>query len=362
MKPGRTKRRAFAFGPLPLPLLLLLLFEAPAVAADVAQAARGQAPASGDSTSAASHFERGARAYESGRFDEAIASFEHAYALDPEPILLFNIAQAYRRLGNTEQALHHYRRYHDSAPPNAPDQADAERRIVELEAARTSAGPGVTSPNQRVVLGAPPAAADRASTIVRSTAAPSSTRDSADSGRRWRVGVEGGAAIPRFQGPVEIDSYISYAARALAGYRFGSGQTLVEVGGSVSITSITYRHTDAAMKESASALVGSAARVEVIHALSSRISVAGELLAGVTWWTGLGLDNPFTVEGAAASGPLPMPWARVAIGLHGYLVPAKLFVYVQPAFAFYKPLDDGLRQNVSSVTTVDLPIGMGYLF
>jgi len=139
--------------PLPLSLLLLIL----ATTASAAGRARGApAPASapGAPASAATAFERGAHAYDLGRFDEAIVHFEQAYALDPAPILLFNIAQAYRRLGKPEQALGYYRRYRDLAPANAPDRADAERRIIELERARASSGASA-APADRQTAAAP---------------------------------------------------------------------------------------------------------------------------------------------------------------------------------------------------------------
>jgi hypothetical protein len=179
--------------------------------------------------------------------------------------------------------------------------------------------------------------------------------------RRWRVGVEAGVAIPRFHGAGDLETPASFGARALAGYRFAPGRTLFEVGGAVSVVPISYRHA-VTMDRSRSMLIGGAGRLEVSHPLSRRISVAGELLAGIVWWAGLGDGNPFTEDGVAASGPVPMASARLAIGLQVHLWPARLFAYVQPALTFHKPLDDGLGRSISSVTTVDLPIGIGYVF
>jgi hypothetical protein len=329
--------------------------------------------AAGDPQAASPHFERGARSYDLGRFDEAIASFERAYALDPAPILLFNIAQAYRRLGNTERALHYYRRYLESVPATAGDRADVERRVRELERERerarepaaggvrpeASAGGAVASSGR--VAATPAAAAAAGGVSMNAPPADDPTAEAAVGPRRWRIGVEAGVAIPRFQGGGDLESPASFAARALAGYRFAPGRTTFEVGGAVSVIPITYRHA-ITMDHSRSVLIGGAGRLEVSHPLSRRISVAGELLAGIVWWAGLGEGNPFTEDGVAASGPVPMASARLAIGLQVHLLPARLFAYLQPALAFYKPLDDGLGRSISSVTTVDLPIGIGYVF
>src|SRR5687767_577931 len=49
--------------------------------------------------------------YRQGRLELAIQKFARAHELAGEPILLFNIAQAYRRLGHRRLAVSHYRRF-----------------------------------------------------------------------------------------------------------------------------------------------------------------------------------------------------------------------------------------------------------
>src|SRR4051794_36947968 len=56
-------------------------------------------------------FDSGVRHYNLGHFQDAIVDFEKAYNIDPAPILLFNIAQSHRQLGDKERALFFYRRY-----------------------------------------------------------------------------------------------------------------------------------------------------------------------------------------------------------------------------------------------------------
>jgi tetratricopeptide (TPR) repeat protein len=88
---------------------------------------------SGDPKAAGRHYRKGTTEYNIGHFENAIAEFEKAYAISPQPILLYNIAQSHRQLGNHERALFFYRRYLEGAP-NAPNRADIERRMHELEA------------------------------------------------------------------------------------------------------------------------------------------------------------------------------------------------------------------------------------
>jgi tetratricopeptide (TPR) repeat protein len=80
------------------------------------------------------HFRRGATEYNLGHFQEAIAEFEKAYQLDPSPILLFNIGQAHRKLGNGSQAIFFFRRYLNE-DPETKDRPKVEQWIHELEEA-----------------------------------------------------------------------------------------------------------------------------------------------------------------------------------------------------------------------------------
>jgi tetratricopeptide (TPR) repeat protein len=75
----------------------------------------------------------GVSAFNLGRFADASALFEKAYKLDPAPILLFNIGQSERRLGNNERALFFYRRFLAEAPADAPERKEVEERVAELE-------------------------------------------------------------------------------------------------------------------------------------------------------------------------------------------------------------------------------------
>jgi tetratricopeptide (TPR) repeat protein len=99
-------------------LILALLVGASEVAAAEGDAAEAL------SAEGVAHFRR-------GEYTQAIEAFEASYALRPLPELLYDLAQAYRRLGNCEQALGYYRRYFEHAPPGSlRDKAAA--RIAEL--------------------------------------------------------------------------------------------------------------------------------------------------------------------------------------------------------------------------------------
>jgi tetratricopeptide (TPR) repeat protein len=136
--------RAMIARALPLVALVLLavvlLGSAPAVIAE------------DDIAAARTHWQRGTRLYEVGDYREALDEFKAAHVAKPDPAFLYNIAQCHRQLGEAEQAITLYKRFL-AASPNAPNRAEVERRVVELEdelAARknTASSPVAPSPAQ----------------------------------------------------------------------------------------------------------------------------------------------------------------------------------------------------------------------
>lgn len=61
-------------------------------------------------------FVSGSSLYEEGRYREAIDAWEAGYSLSRRPLFLFNIANAYERLGDLRQAIHSLESYRSLAP------------------------------------------------------------------------------------------------------------------------------------------------------------------------------------------------------------------------------------------------------
>lgn len=78
-------------------------------------------------------FQRSRELYREGRFREAADLLEEAYALDPAPTLLYNLARALESDGDFEGAVEAYRDY-IAADPTADDRPAIERRIQNIEA------------------------------------------------------------------------------------------------------------------------------------------------------------------------------------------------------------------------------------
>jgi hypothetical protein len=91
-----------------------------------------------DETSAAREHAQKAKAFmDLGKYGEAAAEYEAAYADKQDPTLLLNLAQAYRLAGNGNKAIFFYRKYLQHVP-KSPYRADIEEKITALEKAGAS--------------------------------------------------------------------------------------------------------------------------------------------------------------------------------------------------------------------------------
>lgn len=88
-------------------------------------------------------FRNGADLYDEGRYEDAIAAWQEAYNLSKQPVLLFNIANAYERLGRYQESYDALNRYRAFAPES--EREAIERRLVNLEA-RLKEQPTTTTP------------------------------------------------------------------------------------------------------------------------------------------------------------------------------------------------------------------------
>ena len=88
-------------------------------------------------TSSQAYFEDAERAYALGDFALAVEDLEKAYELDPHHEYLFDLAQAYRFLGNAKNARFFYKRYlvlAERSGTDAPNRTEVEQYIAELDA------------------------------------------------------------------------------------------------------------------------------------------------------------------------------------------------------------------------------------
>jgi tetratricopeptide (TPR) repeat protein len=79
------------------------------------------------------HVRRAAAMYRAGDFLEAANELSIAYTMQPQPVFLFNIAQAYRKALHARAAIAMYQRFIEVAPTNAL-AIDAQGHIQDMEA------------------------------------------------------------------------------------------------------------------------------------------------------------------------------------------------------------------------------------
>jgi len=78
------------------------------------------------------HYDRATRAFDVGKYQEAIEEYQKAYEIGGDPAMLYNIAQAYRLNDQPADALRFYRRYLQRQP-NAHNREYVDRKIADLE-------------------------------------------------------------------------------------------------------------------------------------------------------------------------------------------------------------------------------------
>ena len=90
-------------------------------------------PARADSDRARALFTEGSKLYNLGDYQAALDAFKRAYLEKPDPVLLFNLAQTWRRLGDKLKAVGNYRAYLRESP-DAPNAEEVQKLVLRLDA------------------------------------------------------------------------------------------------------------------------------------------------------------------------------------------------------------------------------------
>lgn len=138
-------------------------------------------------------FNAGVAAFDAGRFEDALWSFQRAYDRSGRAQLLYNVAQCHDRMRQDEQALANFERYLELVP-NASNRMQVEARMVVLREAiaRRNAPPVVATQVATVPTPSEVAAADAASKPVPAPSRP--TERPSHRGRRIAL-IAGSAAV-----------------------------------------------------------------------------------------------------------------------------------------------------------------------
>ena len=106
--------------------LTLLFASAPCLRADAAPRA------SEETRKASEAYKEGTAAFNLGQWDKAIEAWQRGYKLKPDSVFLYNIAQAYRKAGDLDQAVFFYKNFLRNTS-NAPNRDEVAGWIDQLE-------------------------------------------------------------------------------------------------------------------------------------------------------------------------------------------------------------------------------------
>jgi tetratricopeptide (TPR) repeat protein len=305
---------------------------------------------------AAKHADLAIKYYNMGRFDQAIAEYEKAYDIDPDPLLLYNLGQAHRRKGDGERAIFFYRRYLQMAP-DATDREAVQKKIAELERERQTAAPRLPPPSPPLPSSAPLIIPSLATPTLPDPAPVTAEASDIDDSLGLRVSLSAGPAWPRFSGrSLSVPVLGSVRAAVVAALPAGGGA--LDLGGSIAFIPVPYQPVErAGAPESRSFLFGLFAVAGYRRPLGSGFWAGGQADLGVALWSGLDEGNPFTQGNGAATGALPLPAFRGAMSVL-YRISHPVWLWLGPAYQVAVPVTAGLKEAVSAVHLFEVTAGV----
>ena len=94
------------------------------------------------------HYQKGLKAYQAGRYQDAILELKKAYLLVRKPALLLNIARTYQRLGDNELTIFFYRRFLKEAAPDDKQRPEVEKALKDLDMGGDTTAPATAPPTE----------------------------------------------------------------------------------------------------------------------------------------------------------------------------------------------------------------------
>lgn len=229
-------------------------------------------------------FLRGQAAYERGDYEDSVEAWEAGYALDPRPLLQYNLGQAYERLGELPKAVSAFETYLENASPSDPNQ---QRARAQLAAIRERLGR-----TSIVVAGGP----EGATILI----------DGEDHGRTPRPD------------PISVTPGSHQVEVVMEGYRPFEAMVSVAAGRSVDV--------DVVLQEEAAPDEGAPLVPIILWGAGGAAIVAGAILGGVALGKANGADTSDGSDADSARG-LALG-ADIAIGVGVLAAGAGLLVYL----------------------------------
>jgi tetratricopeptide (TPR) repeat protein len=322
-------------------------------------------------------YAEGESKYNLGDFDKAIEAFKQGFEVEIKPnkkaAFLFNIAQAYRQANQCKDAAFFYKRYvalrdQDTANPLEPDKrTEIEQRIAELESCIKDQQTIASKPptNMMSPRGKPkPGGTVRGPEVANDEEGvdePEEDDKQEDSSAHEitphvvTARLSGGAAVLN-AGDLDIGVAATFALTA-AYPAVVKNELQVDVGLALTFVPINYKAGGTNHTASfTSAFANGAASYELVPKFKVRgdLGVGAMFLGGVTT-----MGNPFTADGAPATGALAMFAVRFAAS-GDYAITKNLIATVTPFAVSMSPARSDMAMEIKSLTRFDFMIGIGY--
>lgn len=299
-----------------------------------------------DKAASLDHYKRGKAAYAAASFETAIAEFELAYKEMPAPEYLHDIAQAYRRLDKSCDALANFEKYL-AEKPAAKNRAEVEAHIAALRPKCAPAQPlPAVEPVAPTPASAPPAP-------VRVAAVEQPTRvvvreNSVTAPSAYSLAVAGGVVLLD-AGAVVMPPIGQLDATVRRG--FGGAYDL-HIGAGLSLARLPYDD----MTTGTVWLTGPQLTVDAAYAVHARVSLIGGAALGATVISGLGAGNPFTTDNMS-TGAIITARVKAELGV-SWRASDRVNVRVLPAGYQWSPARGKLAGDIDALHGFTMSAGV----
>lgn len=349
-------------------------------------------------------FIAGDKAYNLGRFDEAVDHFTKAYEAWPQAEFLYNIAQSYRLGGNCKQATYFYKRFRSlkekdtAAPLSAKKRDEVDKFIKQLAecAAKADSGadvqpqgldrpptttttttPTTTTTTTPTTTTQKPVTTTTPTTTTTTTPKPTTpTPTTPATPATTTAQLENPEEEPEEEEPVPTQPGVGasmISARAEGGVALLGGDNLkfpaqpvfsvsggypislgdkaaIEVGAGFSFSPLPYQVMG---EQKQGSMIGARAQGVGAFSVAPKLWLRGELGVGVVALRGLEMGNPITTDGSAKAATR----LNVRVGVAAdYEITPNIVATLQP-FAFAFSPGGG---KIDALREIDILVGVGY--
>jgi hypothetical protein len=292
-------------------------------------------------------YQQGQEHAQAGNYQAAIEVWLEAYEAQPIPLILFNVAQAYRQMEDCPSALYFYQRYLIDEPESQFSDVAAEhvgnlsRRCRakspwEGQDDGDDGGDGDGDGDGD--------SGDGGGAIE--PVVPGPTQPTAPMAPQLLVAfVEGG---PGFMSMGDLEVPVLFSIRAGVAYPLDLGAVELQAGATTTFTPVPYTHDGASRTALLTGiLANAAARLPISPGLFAR----GELGLGAQVFSGItGANNVFMHPQRSTTGALSMFLIRTQLGAE-YEITPNLVVSASPVVLSLSPPHSALRDDLGAFIT-----------